>query len=324
MKLLIAVIIVFILSAANCRNGKNTVNNKIEYTDMNYKKLTPEEERVIIHKGTERPFTGKYNDFFEEGTYNCKLCGTALYKSDAKFDGHCGWPSFDDEIKGAVKRIPDADGRRTEIVCANCGAHLGHVFTGEGFTEKNIRHCVNSVSLSFTPLRNLTANFNEQIKKRDTIIFASGCFWGTEYWMQQQNGVISTEVGYTGGHTKNPTYEQVCSHNTGHAEAVRVVYDPAKVSFETLAKLFFETHDPTQINRQGPDIGEQYRSEIFYFTAEQKQIAEKLIKQLENKGLKIATKLTKAGEFWTAEDYHQDYYKHKGTKPYCHFYTKKF
>ncbi len=123
---------------------------------MKFNKLTPEEERIIVYKGTERPFTGKYNDFFEEGTYNCKRCGAALYKSDAKFDGHCGWPSFDDEIEGAVKRIPDADGRRIEIVCAHCGAHLGHVFLGEGFTDKNTRHCVNSVSLSFTPKKSIT------------------------------------------------------------------------------------------------------------------------------------------------------------------------
>ncbi len=307
------------------QNGcRSTESGKKTVANMKYNKLTPEEERIIIHKGTEKPFTGKYNDFFEEGTYNCKRCGAALYKSDAKFDGHCGWPSFDDEIEGAVKRIPDTDGIRTEIMCANCGAHLGHVFLGEGYTEKNTRHCVNSVSLTFTPLKNLVSEFKPDENNTETAIFASGCFWGTEHWMKKQKGVISTEVGYIGGHTENPTYEQVCSHTTGHAEAVKVIFNPDEVSYEELAKLFFETHDPTQVNRQGPDIGEQYRSEIFYADDKQKEIALKLIDELKNKGYDIATKVTPATKFWKAEDYHQDYYEHKGTTPYCHFYTKRF
>ena len=289
---------------------------------MKYNKLTKEEERVILHKGTERPHTGIYNDFFEEGTYNCKQCGATLYKSDSKFDGHCDWPSFDDEIDGAVKRIKDADGMRTEIVCANCGGHLGHVFLGEGYTDKNTRHCVNSVSISFSPLKGMIKDI--QIPKTETVIFASGCFWGTEHWMKKQKGVISTEVGYIGGHVRNPTYEQVCSHTTGYAEAVKVVFNPEEVSYEELAKLFFETHDPTQLNRQGPDIGNQYRSEIFYTNDKQKEISEKLIQQLKAEGCKVVTKLTEAPKFWQAENYHQDYYEHKGTTPYCHFYTKRF
>ncbi len=122
-------------------------------TQENYRKLTPEEKRVIINKGTEAPFTGQYNDHWKEGTYVCKRCGAELYKSTSKFDAGCGWPSFDDEIEGAVKRVPDADGRRTEILCNNCGAHLGHVFTGEGYTDKNTRHCVNSISMEFIPER---------------------------------------------------------------------------------------------------------------------------------------------------------------------------
>ncbi len=281
---------------------------------MKYNKLTPEEQRVILNKGTERPFSGKYEHHDETGTYTCKQCDAPLYRSGDKFDAQCGWPSFDDEIPGAVKRETDADGRRTEILCANCGGHLGHVFLGEGFTPKNTRHCVNSVSLNFEPVE----------INMEKAIFASGCFWGVEYQLQKVDGVLSTSVGYTGGFLPNPTYKQVCTGTTGHAEAVEVVFDPTKVSYETLARLFFETHDPTQVDGQGPDIGTQYRSEIFYLSDDQKKTAEKLIKLLEDKGLDVATALTPAVEFYHGEDYHQDYYIKSGGTPYCHAYTKRF
>ena len=279
--------------------------------------LTPEETRVIVNKGTERPFTGKFYDFYEKGTYICKRCDAPLYHSTTKFDSGCGWPSFDDEVKGAVKRVPDADGRRTEIVCANCGGHLGHVFTGEGFTAKNTRHCVNSVSLNFIPDK-------KKEMKTEKAILASGCFWGVEYHLQKIPGVIETTVGYIGGHKEKPTYKEVCTGTTGHAEAVEVVFDPDKVSFETICKVFFETHDPTQVGGQGPDIGDQYRSEIFYVNDNQKVVSEKLIAILREKGYDVVTKLTPATKFWIAEDYHQDYYDHKGSTPYCHIYKKKF
>ncbi len=301
--------------------GINLTNCKTQTVQhMQYNKLTPEEERVIIHKGTEPPFSGKYYNFNEKGTYYCKRCNAPLYRSDDKFDAHCGWPSFDDEIPGAVKRQPDADGRRTEIVCARCGAHLGHVFEGEGFTPKNVRHCVNSISLQFVPFE----YSGREEAKIEKAIFAGGCFWGVEYFMQKAKGVISTQVGYIGGTKPNPTYQEVCSHTTGHAEAVEVTYDASQTNFETLARLFFEIHDPTQLNRQGPDIGDQYRSEIFYLNDEQKEIAEKLIKLLKAKGFNVVTRVTPASTFYKAEDYHQQYYEHKGTQPYCHGYVKRF
>jgi peptide methionine sulfoxide reductase msrA/msrB len=158
----------------------------------------------------------------------------------------------------------------------------------------------------------------------DTAIFAGGCFWGVEYYMQKEPGVISTTVGYTGGTKKNPTYEEVCAHVTGHVEAIEIVFDPEKTTYEKIARLFFEIHDPTQANGQGPDIGEQYLSVVFYRNEEQKAIAEKLIGLLKEKGYKVATKLMKASTFWKAENYHQDYYLNKGTLPYCHGYTKRF
>lgn len=279
------------------------------------KDLTPEERHVIIDKGTEAPFSGKYVTFDADGTYHCKQCGAPLYRSADKFDSGCGWPSFDDALPGAVRRTPDPDGQRTEITCTRCGAHLGHVFTGEGFTPKDTRHCVNSISLEFEPAA--PASTAEAI-------FAGGCFWGVEHLMQQQTGVISVESGYIGGTTDHPTYEQVCTQKTGHAEAVRVTYDPTKIDYETLAKRFFEIHDPTQQDGQGPDLGPQYRSEIFYLDSGQKAVAERLIRQLEAKGYRIATRVTPATVFWPAETYHQDYYRRKGTEPYCHAYTKRF
>lgn len=289
------------------------------------KQLTEEEKRVILNKGTERPFTGKYDKFDEKGVYVCKQCGAPLYRSEDKFDSGCGWPAFDNEIPGAIKRIPDADGRRTENVCANCGAHLGHVFLGEGFTSTNTRHCVNSISMDFipagAPVKNTAVEKKEQT---ETAIFAGGCFWGVEYMMEKEPGVLSVTSGYIGGKTANPTYQQVCSGTTGYVEAVKIVFDPSKVSYEKLAKLFFEIHDPTQLNRQGPDVGNQYRSEVFYTTPEQKAVADKLITQLEVKGYKVVTKVTSATTFWPAEGYHQDYYDKKGSVPYCHSYVKRF
>ncbi len=290
---------------------------------MQLRKLTPEEERVMVNKGTEQPFSGKYNDHYATGVYACRRCGAELYRSDDKFKSGCGWPSFDDEIAGAVRRETDADGRRTEILCVACGAHLGHVFADEGFTDKNQRHCVNSISLEFIPAGNAAAEAKDQAATRKAI-FAGGCFWGVEYYMEAVDGVLDAVSGYIGGDKENPTYREVCNHQTGHAEAVEVTFDPSKVDYETLARTFFEIHDPTQLGRQGPDVGEQYRSAIFYLDEEQKEIAQRLIDTLKAKGFDVVTELRPATAFWPAEAYHQDYYVKKRGLPYCHRPVKRF
>lgn len=279
--------------------------------------LTPFEKHVLIDKGTERAFSGQYVHTKEDGTYRCKVCDAALYKSSDKFDSHCGWPSFDDAIPGAIKEVPDADGRRTEIVCANCGAHMGHVFKGEGFTAKNVRHCVNSVSLNFEK-KDVQGH---SLKKA---YFAGGCFWGVEHYLEQIEGVKEVTSGFMGGHLKDPSYEDVVYKNTGHIETVEVLYDPSKVSYETLAKTFFEIHDPTQTDGQGPDIGSQYLSAVFVNNPQERSIVERLIGMLEKNGLKIATSIRQVAPFYKAEGYHQDYYERKGTKPYCHRRVKRF
>jgi len=288
---------------------------------MSYRKLTPEEQWVILHKGTERPFSGRYNEHFEIGIYTCKQCGAPLYRSEHKFPSHCGWPSFDDEIEGAIRREVDADGRRTEILCAHCGGHLGHVFEGEMLTAKNVRHCVNSIAMDFVSAETLA---QQQGKALKTAYFAGGCFWGVEHLMQQQPGVVSVVSGYMGGHLDNPSYEQVCSKQSGHLETVEVLYDPARVSFESLTKLFFEIHDPTQADGQGPDIGPQYASAIFVHDEEERAISERLIAELEKRGLKVVTRILPLAPFWRAEEYHQDYYRKSGKTPYCHRYQKRF
>jgi len=284
------------------------------------KNLSPQEHHIIVNKGTELPYTGKYLNHKEDGVYTCKVCDTALYKSEDKFNSNCGWPSFDDEIKGAIKREKDADGYRTEILCAKCDAHLGHVFLGEGMTAKNTRHCVNSLSLNFKKDK------EQQAKEPNmkNAYFAGGCFWGVEYYLESIKGVKEVVSGYMGGHTKNPTYREVLRKNTGHIETVKVTYDANVVDYETLAKAFFEIHDPSQANGQGPDIGPQYISAIFVQNDMERIIVMKLIKILENKGLKVATKILTDKNFYDAEKYHQDYYERKGSKPYCHAYTKRF
>ena len=277
--------------------------------------LTNQEAAVIIGKATERPFSGQYYDYKEDGTYLCKQCDAPLYKSSSKFNSGGGWPSFDDAIPGAIKRIPDADGRRVEIVCARCGAHLGHVFEGEGLTPKDRRYCVNSISLSFQ---------KEKAESLQKAYFAGGCFWGVEYYLEKESGVVDVVSGYMGGHIKNPSYKEVSRGNSGHLEVVEVTYDASKVSYERLARLFFEIHNPQQSNGQGPDIGSQYLSAIFVSNEQERKTIQKLIKLLVQKGYKIATTIREKTPFYKAEEYHQNYYENKGRKPYCHAYVKRF
>jgi len=280
--------------------------------------LTPETLAIVKNKGTECPFTGEYTDTDpnQAGTYLCRQCGLALFRADHKFHSGCGWPSFDKEIPNHVKREPDADGKRIEILCSRCDAHLGHVFEGENFTPLSTRHCVNSVSLDFVS--------DATVIDTEEVILAAGCFWGVEHYLKQLPGVLKTEVGYIGGHLNHPSYEDVCTKKSGHVEALRVVYDKQQLDYKTLLKYFFEIHDPTQANGQGPDIGPQYLSVIFYYNTNQLETATELLDLLKAKGLQPATQLRPTSIFWPAEGYHQDYYTKTGKTPYCHTYTKRF
>lgn len=278
--------------------------------------LTPKARGVILNKETEYPHTGHFNDVVERGTYLCRRCGLALFRATSQFASGCGWPSFDDEIESAITTLPDNDGLRTEIVCSRCQGHLGHVFTGEGFTKNNKRHCVNALSLDFV--------VDTNVLDTAEAIVAGGCFWGVEHYLKQIPGVLFVESGYTGGTTAEPSYESICQGNTGHYEAVRVIYDVNFTTYEAIIKRFFEIHDPTQSTGQGPDLGSQYKSAIFYFNTDQKEIAEGLIGQLKNKGYDVVTRLKGAEPFWPAEPYHQDYYHKHQSLPYCHSPTPRF
>lgn len=279
-------------------------------SNKEYNTLTEEEADILIGKGTEAPFSGEYNDVFVEGFYYCRQCSAKLYSSDDKFNAGCGWPSFDDELPGAIEKKMDVDGRRVEILCSHCGGHLGHLFKGEHKTEKNSRYCVNSLSIRF--------------KEFNSAYFAGGCFWGVEHLFKQLDGVDSVTSGYMGGNKDNPSYEDVCTGHSGHLEMVKVSYDPKKIDYTTLVKFFFEIHDATQKDGQGPDIGYQYLSGIFFSNEKERRVCREVIDFLEEKGMRIATKLFPKKKFWQAEGYHQNYYVKHHKEPYCHIHRKIF
>ena len=286
------------------------------------KNLTPEQYRITQQAGTEQAFCGTLLDNKKDGMYTCVVCGLPLFKSEHKFISGTGWPSFFVAYDPAhiTEKTDSSFGMvRTEICCARCGAHLGHVFP-DGPPPTGRRYCLNSESLKFVEEGQPVPESSRPVLTTEEAYFAGGCFWGVEHGFQMVPGVISVESGYQQGTVENPTYRQICNGDTGHAESVKVVFEPSKVDYERLVRFFLTLHDPTQLNRQGPDYGTQYRSGIYTVGADQQQIAERVKSEIQASpafaGRTIVTEVEPCEIFYPAEDYHQDYIQKTGRS--CH------